>query len=243
MAIWKKFHKDGIPEYLARNYWWAYVWSFGIWFWDHQPIVNMILFGNYRKLINATVARYRKLKPQNTLQISGVYGRITPELALELKDNDFHLVDITNGQLVSARKKLAAQKETEKFAGNLSRMNAENMAYPDNSFDSVLIFFLLHELPPDVRKTILAEAVRVVKPGGSIIVTEYGERTKTHFFHTFFLSRWILGYFEPFVPAFIAENLTDNLNESAKTVNKEIEHIDTKIIFRGFYRNAEFKVK
>ena len=47
-----RYFLDGIPKYLARYYWWAYLWSVGVWFFDHQPIINAILFGQYRKLMN-----------------------------------------------------------------------------------------------------------------------------------------------------------------------------------------------
>ena len=41
------------------------------------------------------------------------------------------------------------------------------------SYDQVLLFFLLHEQPEDVRKRTLAEALRVVKPGGRIVIVDY----------------------------------------------------------------------
>ena len=45
MRLYKKF-LDGVPEYLARYYWWAYLWRGGIWFFDHQFVINAILLGN-----------------------------------------------------------------------------------------------------------------------------------------------------------------------------------------------------
>jgi len=43
MAIYRQF-LHAMPEYLARYYWWACLWRWGIWFFDHQPIINAILF-------------------------------------------------------------------------------------------------------------------------------------------------------------------------------------------------------
>ncbi len=247
MAIWKKFHKDGTPEYLARNYWWAYVWNFSIWFWDHEPLVNMILFGNYKKLVGKTLERFKRIKPKKTLQITAVYGSITPDLAKQLKqdnqDSEYHLIDITQGQLDSAKRKLLAQTETKDQVDNLVRMNAENLSYPDNNFDATLIFFLLHEMPPEARRNTLAEAIRVTEPGGHLIITEYGERTKTHFFHTFFLSRKILGFFEPFVPGFISEDLEAVLSECAERSGKKVTNTHKEVVFKGFYRNHEYLIE
>ncbi len=247
MAIWKKFHKDGTPEYLARNYWWAYVWPFGIWFWDHEPLVNMILFGNYKKLVKKTLERFKRIKPKKTLQISAVYGSITPDLAKQIKqdnaENEFYLIDVTQGQLDSAERKLLSQTETNDLANNLTRMNAENLEFEDSSFDASLIFFLLHELPPEVRRNVLTEAIRVTEPGGHLIITEYGERTKTHFFHTFWPSRKILGFFEPFVPGFIEEDLDTVLAECAERSGKKIVNTHKDLVFKGFYRNYEYRIE
>ena len=41
------------------------------------------------------------------------------------------------------------------------------------SYDRALIFFLLHEQPVAERKKTLSEAIRVVKPGGKIVIVDY----------------------------------------------------------------------
>jgi hypothetical protein len=40
------------------------------------------------------------------------------------------------------------------------------MHFGDASHDTVVLFFLLHEMPADVRRKTIAEALRVTKPGG-----------------------------------------------------------------------------
>ena len=37
----------------------------------------------------------------------------------------------------------------------------------------LLLFFLLHEQPADVRRKTIAEALRVTKPGGKLIFVDY----------------------------------------------------------------------
>jgi ubiquinone/menaquinone biosynthesis C-methylase UbiE len=44
---------------------------------------------------------------------------------------------------------------------------------PPASCDRALLFFLLHEQPEHVRRATLAEALRVVKPGGRIVIVDY----------------------------------------------------------------------
>ncbi|MEX0916084.1 MAG: hypothetical protein WDZ60_09335, partial [Wenzhouxiangellaceae bacterium] len=43
-----------IPDYISGHYRWAYLWRPGVWFFDHMPIINCIVFGQYRKMVEAT---------------------------------------------------------------------------------------------------------------------------------------------------------------------------------------------
>jgi len=55
---------------------------------------------------------------------------------------------------------------------NLIVANAEALPAPDNSFDAVTSIFMLHELPPEVRRTVIGEAARVLRPGGRLILMD-----------------------------------------------------------------------
>lgn len=43
---------------------------------------------------------------------------------------------------------------------------------PDNSFDAVVMYCLLHETPVSVGKDIIKEAFRILKPGGDIVIND-----------------------------------------------------------------------
>jgi ubiquinone/menaquinone biosynthesis C-methylase UbiE len=63
--------------------------------------------------------------------------------------------------------KLANQRAAEHgFRFFLSQQDLEHLDYPDASFDLVFFNFMLHELPPAHTPALLAEACRVLKPGG-----------------------------------------------------------------------------
>lgn len=72
MTRFYRYFLDGMPIYLVRYYWWAYLWSKAVWFFDHQPIINAILFGQYKKLMNITLARLERVPRERVLQLTCV---------------------------------------------------------------------------------------------------------------------------------------------------------------------------
>jgi ubiquinone/menaquinone biosynthesis C-methylase UbiE len=51
--------------------------------------------------------------------------------------------------------------------------DASALPLPDNAFDGAAISFALHEKPLDTARAILAEASRVVRPGGLVLIADY----------------------------------------------------------------------
>lgn len=122
--------------YLARHYWWAYLWPVAVWFFDHQPIINAILFGQYGKLMRATMARMRSAPNGSILQLTCVYGELTPKLIETVSPTPLHITDVAMVQL-----ELVKNKAPGEDALLVTRMNAEYLAYKDDSFSTVVLFF------------------------------------------------------------------------------------------------------
>ena len=51
--------------------------------------------------------------------------------------------------------------------------DSSELDLPSQSYDRALLFFLLHEQPEAVRRRTLSEAVRVLKPGGRLVIVDY----------------------------------------------------------------------
>ncbi len=51
--------------------------------------------------------------------------------------------------------------------------DASKMPYSDDSFDLVTAFFILHEMPSQIRPAVISEMTRVVKQGGRILLIDY----------------------------------------------------------------------
>jgi ubiquinone/menaquinone biosynthesis C-methylase UbiE len=166
----------GIPYYLRQVYWWAYVHPRAVRLFERDWLVNLILFGNYARLRDAALAEMGAIVTGRTLQVACVYGNLTRKLYERLAaDAHLDVVDILPIQLKNLGSKLPAAERVALLHGDSSLLPC-----PDASYDQVLLFFLLHEQPRHVRSSTLAEAVRVVRPGGKIIVVDYHRPVRGH---------------------------------------------------------------
>ena len=57
---------------------------------------------------------------------------------------------------------------------------AESLPFETSRFDVVLSTVMLHHLPRAVRAQAIQEMRRVVKPGGRILIVDFGKRTSEH---------------------------------------------------------------
>jgi len=150
-------------------YWWAYVHPNAVQIFEREWLVNLILFGNYGRLRAAALADLGEPVTGRTLQVACVYGNLTPKLQQRLApDASLDIVDILPVQLENLKSKLPPDPRVA-----LVHNDSSALAAPDASYDQVLLFFLLHEQPEHVRRGTLAEAMRVVKPGGKVVIVDY----------------------------------------------------------------------
>ena len=77
-------------------------------------------------------------------------------------------VDLVDEMLAVARRKRGS--DLVRF----ERMDATELEFPDGAFDLTTISFGLHDMPAIVRGQVLREMVRVTRPGGRIVVVDYG---------------------------------------------------------------------
>ena len=214
------------------------MWRGLTWFFDHPVIISSILFGQYKTLKRATIEHVARIATRGRmLQLTCVYGRLTPRIMEQLDPQPLHITDIVPVQLELARGKAS---HPDKLLA--TRMNAEHLAYRDDSFSTLLIFFLLHELPRDARRRVLGECMRVLAPGGTLVVTEYAQLPKRHVFYRSPIARRILYRAEPFLEAFWTEDLLALLHDLAAGYGKGVEVASHQSFFGGFYRVTEYRL-
>ena len=170
-------HPHPIPRYLETVYWWAYVHPNAVNVFEREWLVNAILFGNYARLRNHALDELGHSIHGRTLQIACVYGNLTPRLLGRMApDASLEVVDILPIQLQNLKAKLPGDDARV----TLTQCDSSSLQMPDASVDQVLLFFLLHEQPEHVRRGSVAEAMRVVKPGGKIVIVDYHKPGPLH---------------------------------------------------------------
>jgi ubiquinone/menaquinone biosynthesis C-methylase UbiE len=183
----------GVPNYLLTHYWWAYVHPKAVKLFERQWLVNLILWGNYARLRDTTLAEMEELFGGRTLQVACVYGDLTSHLSRRITSRGgvIDVVDVLPVQLRNLREKLPKGSPVR-----LLVMDSTNLRFPDASYDQALVFFLLHEQPRHYRERTMSELFRVVKPGGKIIVIDYARPRWWHPLR--YVWRPLLAKLEPF---------------------------------------------
>jgi ubiquinone/menaquinone biosynthesis C-methylase UbiE len=211
-----------IPQYLQKHYWWAYINPTMIWALDRQFLVDIVLWGNFSQLRDAAIqdlcTKEESLHGEEsnqihgkTLQISCVYANLTEKIVEQLAPRaSLNVIDVVPAQLKNLQRKLQRNTSTKRKEGQvtLSCHNATQLNdFHDSSFDQILIFFLLHETPDDVRRQVLAEAWRVLKPNdGKLVIIDY-HQPRSKLWRTIMSGMYQL--YEPFAYDLWTHNLSE----------------------------------
>ncbi|MBF0213412.1 MAG: class I SAM-dependent methyltransferase [Magnetococcales bacterium] len=197
-----------VPSYLQHTYWWAYLHPYGVRFFERQWLVNAILWGNFARLRDAALAEMGMPITGQTLQVACVYGNLTPKLADRLAPGaKLHVVDVAPVQLNNLQCKLGRRANV-----CLHHQDSTSLTFDDGIFDQVLVFFLLHEQPAGVREQTVAEALRVVKPGGRVIFVDYHRPVWSNPLRYFMVP--VLATLEPFAMDTWKKEISEWLPES-----------------------------
>ena len=181
-----------VPQYLQDTYWWAYVHPNAVRLFERQWLVNLILWGNFARLRDGALDACGERLEGRTLQVACVYGDFTPRLARRLEPGaTLDVVDVLPIQIDNLRRKMGGAAHVAMHQGDAARL-----PFAAGAYERVVLFFLLHEVPEDVRRRSLAEAMRVLAPGGRLVIVDYHRPARWHPLRG--VMRWILRNFEPF---------------------------------------------
>jgi ubiquinone/menaquinone biosynthesis C-methylase UbiE len=142
---------------------------------DFQPIISAILLFQYHRLVSKIVAglRTQDLARKKVLITSCAFGNVIPrtvDAALGSGADKVVIADIIRNELVHARSKLDSRYGS---AIDYVEEDATSMKLEEGFADANILFFLLHELPHELKVKALAEAGRMLAKGGKLYLGEF----------------------------------------------------------------------
>jgi ubiquinone/menaquinone biosynthesis C-methylase UbiE len=151
-------------------------------------VFSMGLMGANLDDIGLSMSSYIRLKypdfaPQRILDTGTTIGHNTLPWKQTYPDAEVIAIDAAPGVLVYGAARAAMQGQNVQFV----QMCADKLDYPDASFDLVWSSMFLHELSKKQRATALAEAYRVLKPGGLMLHMELPPNAEMGAFDGFYL--------------------------------------------------------
>lgn len=216
-----------IPKYLSQTYWWAYLHPIGVRVFERQWLVNLILWGNFARLRDSALRELDGADGKRVLQIACVYGNFTDRMVDSIGPaGHLDVVDVAPVQLKNLSAKLADDARVA-----LHHQDSTSLEFADASFDRVFVFFLLHEQPEEVRARTVAEAVRVLRPGGKLIFVDYHRPRPLNPFR--YIMQPILRSLEPFAMDLWGKEIKDWMPESIAP-----RSIDKQTLFGGLYQKV-----
>jgi len=216
-----------IPEYLEKTYWWAYVHPNAVRVFERQWLVNLILWGNFAKLRDAALQEMGEVIHGKVLQVACVYGNFTEHVVKRLGPQaHLDVVDVAPVQIDNLHAKLKDARQV-----TVQRQDSTDLQFEDASRDAVVVFFLLHEQPVEVRHKTIAEALRVTKPGGKLIFVDYHRPVAASPFRYIMVP--ILTTLEPFAMDMWRGEIADWL-----PAGLQVAKVEKQTYFGGLYQKV-----
>jgi tRNA (cmo5U34)-methyltransferase len=109
-------------------------------------------------------------------------GLYLEAIASQVPSAELHFVELGQQVAAFAQARLPRPAQFHDYHGAIDS--------PDGTFDAATCVFRLENLPPAERERLLAEAYRVLKPGGLLALAHVN---RASYFEPMRLARWVLG--------------------------------------------------
>lgn len=167
--------KERFPAYYRRNFHWQTDGYFSDYSAEVYELGVELLFRGtadvMRRQILPPVTRFvREAGGADKLRVLDVAcgtGRTLHQLASAHPALRLYGVDLSPAYVRAARARLAHVAECA-----VSVENAEALPFADGAFDIVTNVYLFHELPRNTRRHVARELLRVLRPGGLLVIED-----------------------------------------------------------------------
>lgn len=219
-----------MPEYFRRNFHFqtdGYLSAHSAELYDHQ--VDILFSGATDAMRRLIIPLLKKTEfPSggeglHFLEVGAGTGRLTKFMSLSFSKAKIAATDLSHAYLKRAQAKL---KEFPRI--DFAQSPAENLPYKNESFDLTYSCFLFHELPLEIRRQVIAESFRVLKPGGYFAMVDSVQKQEAKEKENL-LQQFPVDFHEPFYKNYILHPMEDLLNDQG------FEVVETHL---GFFAKA-----
>jgi ubiquinone/menaquinone biosynthesis C-methylase UbiE len=222
--------KERYPAYYRRTFHWQTDGYFSAESAAKYELGVELLFRGtadvMRRQIIPPITRYVRQHGSNIrlLDVACGTGRTLHQIARAHPTMRLFGVDLSPDYVRLARKRLADVAEM-----TLAVENGEALPFADGAFDIATSVYLFHELPRKTRRNVMREMLRVVKPGGLVILEDSGQLVE---------SAEIAGplrdfpreFHEPFYADYLEDDLAAALREVGFVVEVVESHLVAKVV-------------
>lgn len=142
-------------------------WRYDLMGWFHD---TFSFRGKWRELRQRTATLARIQAGEQVLDVGCGTGTLALEVARHVgRAGRVTGIDPGTQQIARARAKAARRHVPIEFQTGV----IEQLPFPDQTFDVVLSTLMMHHLPAPLKRQGLAEIVRVLKPGGRLVIADF----------------------------------------------------------------------
>ncbi len=240
-TVWRKKRRDHedlpddvdlsrYPAYYRRNF----HWQTGGYFTLDSAIrydvgVELLFLGTadvMRRMAIPPVSRFTAAEGDDlrVLDVACGTGGYLRLLGAALPTLDYTGLDLSDAYLAYARERCEGVPRL-----NLVQGNAEEMPFRDGWFDVVTSVHLFHELPKDVRRRVMAEMLRVLRPGGLLVIEDSAQLSDSGRIARV-LATFADEFHEPYYKGYIRDDLAEALEEVGFDVEESAPHMVAKVV-------------
>lgn len=223
---------DRFPAYYRRNFHWQTDGYFSDYSAEVYELGVELLFRGtadvMRRQILPPVTRFVRASggaaKLRVLDVACGTGRTLHQLASAHPSLRLYGVDLSPAYVRAARKRLAHVGECA-----ISVENAEALPFADGAFDVVTNVYMFHELPRPTRRKVARELLRVLRPGGLLVVEDSAQLADSAEIETA-LHEFPRDFHEPFYEDYLEDDLAAMFAEVGFSVESTDTHLVAKVV-------------
>jgi ubiquinone/menaquinone biosynthesis C-methylase UbiE len=190
-----------------------------------------ILFGGaadaMRRLALGSLARALKGRDQRKLRLVDLAcgnGRFLSQTLAAFPRIQATGLDLSPAYCAEARERLSAWPQVEVVSGAL-----EQAPFEAETFDAATCIYLMHELPPRVRRQAAQEIARVLRPGGVLVLADSLQAGDAADLDRM-LEYFPVGFHEPYFNSYLSEDFAEIFSAAGLEMEESERGFLTKIM-------------